>query len=584
MLFQKFAHFWVLCALLFHCLPCSAQTATTQIPGWAANSISLSGSSIRFSSPVIAEIDGNAANGLEIAVTGADARLYVYLANGMELWSVNLPNYNCSEQSDSNRVIHSSPAVADIDGDGRIEVVQGYGGIGGKSCDGGVAAYHGDDGSVDWVTSIKTLSKKNNYWAFLHSVVSTPALADTNGNGKMEIGFGAFDRKVYKLNSRGKVIWDYIAADTVWSSAAFSDIDGDGSMEMLIGTDISANSEISPPTQNGGYLYAFKDNNSRRVSAQSDIMRMLKFRRRAHSLEAQLRRNCKNIKNKAKRKKCKKKQAAGSGTEKLTTTHYQFRDPRIIAWSQYFNQTIFSQPVVADVLPSAGEEIIVMSGCFFPQGTSQKNGQWIKILRASDGQVLKTLNTRACSETSVAVGDIDEDGQLEIVAATPGDSSIGGDGSSYLSAWNPDDAEPFWEIVPRYKGSNNAWSPRYASVAIADLDHNGSLEVIHANGRAVGIYEGKTGTPLTCYNNCDESNVSLVATGASLYSTPAIGDINNDLSFELIIGASSGASGALFGWSNFDEFLGSQQGSLPAGSRPWPMFRGNPRRDGRFVD
>ena len=86
-------------------------------------------------------------------------------------------------------------------------------------------------------------------------------------------------------------------------------------------------------------------------------------------------------------------------------------------------------PVIADVMPDrAGLEVVVQSGCYFPQKEIPKRGAWIKVLRGRDGKVLRTLSIPTCSSSQVAVADLDGDGELEIVATVSGSAAYGGDG------------------------------------------------------------------------------------------------------------------------------------------------------------
>ena len=496
------------------------------LAGWS-NYTALPGAEITYGSPAVADIDGDPGNGLEIAITGQDAKLHVIKSNGSLLWSAPLPVHKCKKYSTTNKSF-SSPAVGDLFGKGVPYVVVGYGGIGTRGCGGGVAAFRGTDGKRRWRFNTKRFAKKKNFWTNSNTVFSTIALADTNGNGKMEIGFGSYDRNVYFLNARGKVLWYYNAADTIWSSAAFSDINNDGRKELIIGTDISRNDDLSPQTKNGGYVYAFK-------------------------------------------------------TERRKGKHIGFRDSSAYYWQTYLDQVVYSSPVVADVLKSPGKEVIVGSGCYFPETTNQKTGRWIKILKASNGKVLQTLKTPACSSSSVAVGDIDNDGKAEIVATVNGAKAVGGDGLGRLLAWNPEDPEPLWEAIPRTRGRNNEeWLGFFISPIIADLNGDGSLEVIVANGASVEIFRGADGSPLTCTGgNCAGS--AVLTTGSSMRSTPAVADVNYDGVPDLFIGSGgshSQGSARLYGWTNFSELLEGEAGIHASYDMTWPMHRGGASRAG----
>ncbi len=504
-------------------------TTPPALAGWEGG-VALSGLDPSYSSPAIADIDGNEVNGREVVIGGADGIVYAYRADGTLLWSAATPNSGCSGQR--NQKLLSSPAVGSILGDGVPYVVIGYGGVGARDCDGGVAVYRGTDGFNLWNFSIKAFSKKQKFWAFRYSVVSTPSLADTDGDGKMEIGFGAFDRNIYLLNSDGKPRWYYIAADTVWSSPSFADADGDGKLEMIAATDISKNTRLKPPTPNGGYLYAFK-------------------------------------------------------TAKRKSLRIGFRDPTAYLWLRSFDQVLYSSPVIADVIPgNPGQEVIIASGCFFPQNTNNKKGKWLKVLSLKTGKLLRTLSTTACFSSSPAVADLDGDGQLEVVATVNGTTSLGGDGLGKVVAWKADNPTPIWTAIPRVHGDNDDWLGNFKSPVVADIDGNGSLEVLVSNSRGVAILNGQTGQHLTCeYGDCT-NEFPLVLTPRVIQSGPAVGDLNLDGQLDLVVagGSSLGSRGGIFAWTGFSGLLPGTAGNGTSFLAPWPMFKGNSRRTGLYGD
>lgn len=487
-------------------------------------------------SPTIAEVDGNTANGLEIVFVSSDAILFVYKSDGSLLWSRKLKISNCSLGNAKDRA-YSSPAVGDLYGTGEPHVVVGYGGfsVASRRCGGGVTAFNGADGTQKWNFNLKKFDRRKGLGGLGPSVFGSVSLADTDGDGKMEVGFGAFVHYVFLLEFNGKVRYYYNAADTVWSTPSFYDVNNDGRLEMLIGTDISKNPYLKPRTRDGGFLYALS-------------------------------------------------------TEKFANKERGFRDKETVVWKKFFNQTIMSSPVIADVIPDNGAmEVVVQSGCYFPDNSSNKRGKWIKVLNVRNGKVLKTLKTEACSPSTVAVADIDYDGQLEIVALVHGNKSIGGPGASKIVAFKATQSEPIWTRVPKVNGKNDSYGAHFQSPVIADVDGNGSLEVLVANSRGVGIYNARNGEPLTCEKrNCfdDENSDQSLYTWSLIKNTVAVADIDLDGDLEVVAGArhkKSKGKATLFVWTNLADSINSDiEAGETLNAIPWGMFKGNARHTGVF--
>ena len=166
------------------------------------------------SSPALGDIDGD--GDIEVVVASYyDKKVYAWHHDGSNVtgWPKTTGSW-----------VSSSPALGDIDGDGDTEVVVG-------SHDDKVYAWHHDGSTVTgWP---KTTG---------HDVESSPALGDIDGDGDIEVVVGSDDDKVYAWHHDGSTVsgWpktiSYSKYSNVYSSPALGDIDGDGDIEVVVGS------------------------------------------------------------------------------------------------------------------------------------------------------------------------------------------------------------------------------------------------------------------------------------------------------------------------------------------------------------
>ena len=186
-----------------------------------------------FSSPALHDVNGDRA--LDVIV-GGDSTLGPPVnhrggmvravdAKGRNLWEFRI-----------NDIVRSSPAVGDIDGDGRPEVVFGAGDF-----------YHGSHALNVFALDAATGRKK---WERATDGVtnSSPALADINGDGRLDVAIGTFNGpklgkrggSVYALDGRtGRDLPGFpqpSGGGSVLGGITTADVNGDGGQDLFVPT------------------------------------------------------------------------------------------------------------------------------------------------------------------------------------------------------------------------------------------------------------------------------------------------------------------------------------------------------------
>jgi hypothetical protein len=162
-------------------------------------------------------------------VPGAASRGYLYA------WHLNgalYPNFPINLKMDSN----SSPTLADLNNDGRVEIIAG------------------DDAGFLHVFTLDGHELPGFPRLAGDRLESSPAVVDLDGDNTLDIIAGAMDGYIYVWNAVGDVRlgWPAATGGAVRSSPAVADIDGDGQLNVIVGAHdrrlhaFSANGGIVP--------------------------------------------------------------------------------------------------------------------------------------------------------------------------------------------------------------------------------------------------------------------------------------------------------------------------------------------------
>lgn len=135
----------------------------------------------------------------------------------------------------------------------------------------------------------------------------------------------------------------------------------------------------------------------------------------------------------------------------------------------------------------------------------------IYVLDGAEGTVhFKIENLVDCTVTP-ALGDIDDDGVVEIVTATPAGNIVAFEHDGTFK----------WQSTEVWTGSEEGWNDYYsASVALADLDNDGDVEIIA--GKHLFSHDG--------------AKVWSAAQDSGYWSASAAADLDDDGDLEVILG------------------------------------------------
>ncbi len=462
------------------------------------------------SSPAVADIDNDGHD--EVVIGSREGWLKAIDGDGSLIWHVPvIPHIpaECIAQSTPSP-IDSTPAIGDLDGDGTVEIVVGVGSSHDRgSHSGGLVAFS-HTGSVEWkwqgnrdYGGVNTFTNDGR----CEGVASSPAIGDVDGDGHDDVVFGGFDGRVWALDRNGNTVagFPFESYDTIWSSPALFDVDNDGAAEIFIGVD-------SWP----GVVSNFH---------QGGLLRAL--------------------------------DVSGGAVTQL--------------WAKYTSDIVASSPAIGDINGDGRAEVVFGTGEYWfvacthnadpacpTYAWGARDHQKVWAVDALDGTDVSgwPVSANGTVQTAPALGDIDADGQLEVVF---------GSYDEYVYAYNGDGTR-LWATKANtelIQGAGWHYGRRITGhPIIVDLDGDGDLDVAVGNELFVGHHDGRTGHV-----------IGHSGFGQSYITAPAI---VHDHGTRYIV------------QSGFDSGLTSEVVAevLPGTSAPefWPQFRRNAKHTGALAD
>jgi outer membrane protein assembly factor BamB len=259
----------------------------------------------------------------------------------------------------SEEAWYSSPAVGDVNGDGKQEVVIASGDVRALLC-------FGTDGKELWRVKAE------------NPIPSSPALADLDGDGKLEALIGTNDKALWCVDGAGNVRWKAPLEDNVGDSAATAcDLDGDGKPEILVGAD--------------SIVYCFDAQGKERWRY---AMLPLRDQKEAPKIQAPL--------------ACGDADGDGKPNIVLGASDGSVRclddNGRELWRVMETSEPCVSGPVIGDLDRDGSSEIVVAL-----------DARTLYCLRGGDGKELWRFPAAGRIFTTIALGDINSDGKAEVV-------------------------------------------------------------------------------------------------------------------------------------------------------------------------
>jgi hypothetical protein len=401
----------------------------------------------------------------DIVVGGTDGKVYAYTGNGTRLW----------EYDTGDAPIEGKPAIGDINGDTWNEVVVGVGSTFAPWAPGRVWAF-AHDNSWRWsYTSLHDFIPDG----VPDGIYTSPALADLDGNdnGRLEIVYGGWDAYIRALNDDGTLLWELFTRDTIWSSPAVGDLDRDGKPEVVIGSD--AHWEPAFGTIDGGKLYVLNGEDGSEVPGFFKQVDEVVWSSPALGdingdgwLEIVVGTG-----------DCYEHAACASGgrTHPVTDALYgwdHLGNP-LAGWPIHLSEFAFASPALGDLDGNGDLEIIINTNDGYVHAFNADGSVvpgWPRLVTTPAGDRGQVVHVSTWA--SPVLADLTGDGYVEVILPSNWESVVWDRLGNQLTRQTCCPNNPTWAMDTEYTLSGTP--------AVGDVDGDGKMELIAAGARAGG--------------------------------------------------------------------------------------------------
>jgi hypothetical protein len=432
-----------------------------------------------FSSPAIADVTGDGSP--EIVIGGLNSKVRVYETSTRRTITLDPGG---ADLTTGHGATHASPTIADLDRDGIDDVV--IANTGGR-----LAAYSVKGGSP---VEIFNRYVPPEFQGAIVGLFGTPAIGYVDTDSTPDVVTSSWGQTVDAFRGSDGTRLDHMhqwVRDTIWSSPVIGDITGDGSDSIVVGADCDGSGTPQPcyGIGQGGYVWAFRMDGS-------------------------------------------------------------------VRWKYFVRDAVvWSTPALTDLNGDGALDVVVGTGLYFLGPAANK----IMALDGTTGQPLWNAATGGPVLGSPAVANVD--GQTRIWVISGGGNLMSFDQSGRL----------LWQQCIT-DGSCSAGAGTYGGVAIADIDDDGQLEAVVQGEQQMRVFDARSGAPRTTVRS------SYGRTLFASMSTPTVAEVGGSTWIaQLNVGDKNGNLQTDGG----DELvLSVWTTGTPLGAAPWPTFKGNMARTG----